>query len=108
LWQSIRCSFSYSKEEEINITLQNGICDSCGNPSDVLFPIAILDELPTGGMGMVQRWYCIECKDELEQEAEENKDKDEDGEENEKEDKECPAYKLPKISWSISNWKLLW
>lgn len=29
-------------------------------------------------MKHVQKWYCIECKDELEQEAEENKNKEED------------------------------
>lgn len=46
-------------------------CDSCESVVDVLFPIAILEELPTGGSQMVRKWYCIECKTVIEDEAEE-------------------------------------
>ena len=60
-----------SEKEENSITLENGLCDSCENPTDTLFPVAVLDELPTGGMKHVQKWYCVACKGELELEAEE-------------------------------------
>lgn len=51
-------------------------CDSCGDEHDVLFPVGILDELPSGGMAMVQRWYCVTCLDQLKEEAEEADDDD--------------------------------
>lgn len=50
--------------------LQKGICDSCNKKVDVLFPIAMLDETPTGEQ-MVKFWYCVECIQEIEAEAEE-------------------------------------
>jgi hypothetical protein len=60
------------------MTLHNHKCDSCNKIVDVLFPIAILDETPTGDM-MVQRWYCVSCKEEMEAEAEEvEEDEDDD------------------------------
>jgi len=58
--------------------LIDGICDSCGEPFDVLFPVGILDECPTGGMKHVQKWYCVTCKDTIEEEAETNANDDED------------------------------
>jgi len=58
--------------------LDKGLCDSCGEVFDVLFPVGILDECPTGGMKHVQKWYCVTCKDVLEEEAETNKDGEED------------------------------
>jgi len=66
--------------------LRDGTCDSCGEPKSTLFPVAVLDELPFGGMGLVQKWYCVECSEELVENA-----KDEDGEEDEEEDKELDS-----------------
>ena len=50
--------------------LKDGTCDSCGDKLDVLFPIAILDELPSGGEAMVIKYYCLTCRESLEAEAE--------------------------------------
>lgn len=44
-------------------------CDSCGDKVDVLFPVAILDELPTGGEAMVIKYYCFTCRESVEDEA---------------------------------------
>ena len=41
--------------------LENGQCDSCNCKPDVLVPLAILNELPTGGTKMVVRYYCKVC-----------------------------------------------
>jgi len=89
------------------MTIQNSICDSCGEPSDVLFPIAILDELPTGGMGMVKKYYCYSCYEDICEEAETNsKEKDEDEEDspidpiNKRKWSSCYDA-LPKISWPL-------
>lgn len=58
-------------------------CDSCEQEVGVLFPVAMLVEMPTGGMRMVQRWYCIECSNTIVSEAEEaEEEEDEDDEEN--------------------------
>lgn len=54
------------------MALSDGCCDSCGEPTDVLFPVAVLDEVPTGGMKHILKYYCITCKDTLEDEATEN------------------------------------
>jgi len=62
--------------------LDKGLCDSCGEVFDVLFPVGILDECPTGGMKHVQKWYCVSCRDTIEEEAETNNN-DEDTKENE-------------------------
>jgi len=73
--------FFRREKEKGNITIEKGICDSCNDPSDVLFPIVVLDELPTGGMGMVRRYYCYSCYEDICEEAEtNNKEKDEDEE----------------------------
>jgi len=58
------------------MALNDGKCDSCGEKVDVLFPIGILNELPTGGEGYVQRWYCLSCKKLVEEEAEDTDDED--------------------------------
>jgi len=29
----------------------------------------VLDELPFGGMGLVQKWYCADCTEELIEDA---------------------------------------
>jgi len=73
--------------------LENGKCDSCEKETNFLFPIAVTIELPTGGLAMSLRYYCIDCYDilidtaydelgngsELENdEEEEENDKDED------------------------------
>ena len=70
--------------------LENGKCDSCEKEVNFLFPIAVTVELPTGGLTMAIRYYCIDCyetlcdaaHDELEnneeEENEENNDENED------------------------------
>ena len=76
------------------MALSDGCCDSCGEPHDVLFPIAILDESPYGGMHLVQKWYCYDCLEEIRTEEEDkatnpskdNKEEDEDGDEEEESD----------------------
>ena len=63
--------------------LENSKCDSCNEKKDILFPIAILIEAPYGNT-MAIRYYCLDCKEVIETEAnlededlEEEKDKDE-------------------------------
>jgi len=46
-------------------------CDSCEDKVDVLFPIAILEKLPSGIEQMIQRYYCIDCASTIQEEAEE-------------------------------------
>lgn len=58
--------------------LTNQKCDSCEEKTDVLFPVAILDEMPTGGTCMVVRYYCYGCRTDLETEAESMDSDDED------------------------------
>ena len=60
-------------------------CDSCGQETTVLIPLAILDELPTGGTRMVIKYYCKACADMVLEEAE---NLENDNEENEKEEEE--------------------
>ena len=43
--------------------LKDSKCDSCGEIVSFLFPIGILQELPSGGEEMVIRYYCKECYD---------------------------------------------
>lgn len=69
--------------------LHNARCDSCDSNSDVLFPIALLVEAPYGKQ-MVQRWYCIKCKQAIETEADLTED---DEEEEEEEEDEGPSPK---------------
>jgi len=63
--------------------LKNMHCDSCGAEVDYLFPVATIQELPTGGEEMVLRYYCKDCYDIMldnageeldEKEEEENKE----------------------------------
>ena len=71
--------------------IENQKCDSCDKKVDVLFPIAILTDLPSGGEGLVQRWYCITCHDAIEAEAETLDDTDDkDDEENDDEEPDRP------------------
>lgn len=58
--------------------LQNGNCDSCGEPKTTLFPIAVLDELPSGGCAMVTKYYCSSCADDMKDEADQENDIDDD------------------------------
>lgn len=46
--------------------IDNCVCDSCSKETDVIFPLYILDELPTGGEQMVRKYYCLVCKSDLE------------------------------------------
>jgi len=62
-------------------------CDSCGERESVLVPLAVLDELPTGGTRMVIRYYCKDCADTILDNAESLKD-EENEEEDEKEEEE--------------------
>jgi hypothetical protein len=59
-------------------------CDSCGDKKSALVPLAVLDELPTGGMRMVVKYYCRDCADTYLDEAEDI-DKEEEDEEEEEE-----------------------
>jgi len=54
--------------------IENHKCDSCDSIVDILFPLIILDELPTGGEQMVRRYYCIKCEEEIRVEAEDMED----------------------------------
>jgi len=70
--------------------LENGKCDSCEKEVNFLFPIAVPVELPTGGLIMRIKYYCIDCYETLrdvafdELEEEENEDNnDENNDENE-------------------------
>ncbi|MGB9855842.1 MAG: hypothetical protein ACPLKS_04810 [Caldisericum exile] len=59
-------------------------CDSCGGEFNFLFPIAVTEELPTGGFTLVVKYYCIKCYDLLMEESEEEaEDEREDGDESE-------------------------
>jgi len=67
--------------------ITDGICDSCEEEPAFLFPIAVLDELPSGGTKIVTKYYCIVCyllmmdtaKEDLkEQEEEEEEEKEPD------------------------------
>jgi hypothetical protein len=66
--------------------LTDNKCDSCSEEVNFLFPIAVIEELPSGGMKMIVKYYCWDCydimtdaaKDELDKTDDENgKDKDE-------------------------------
>jgi len=39
---------------------KEGICDSCGQKSDVLIPLWVWDETPCGQL-MVEVFYCPTC-----------------------------------------------
>ena len=52
-------------------------CDSCGQETTVLIPLAILDELPTGGTRMIIKYYCKGCADMVLEEAENLENEDE-------------------------------
>jgi hypothetical protein len=63
--------------------LTDGHCDSCGDEVNFLFPIAVIVELPTGGLTMAVKYYCIDCYETLvdtahceQDEEEENEDKE--------------------------------
>jgi hypothetical protein len=66
--------------------IRDGKCDSCGDDVPLLFPIAVLDELPTGGEGMVQKWYCLDCREDMEENYEPAPEKDEDEDKDEEEE----------------------
>lgn len=66
--------------------LDDQACDSCDAKTDVLFPVAILDEQPFGTV-MVKRWYCCVCMKALAQECEEAENND---------DTDNEAKELPK------------
>lgn len=76
---------SIANNGENNMGLKDGKCDSCEKETNFLFPIAVTEELPSGGFAMVTKYYCIECyetiqdaaHDELEEEEEEEKEDEE-------------------------------
>jgi hypothetical protein len=41
--------------------LHNGTCDICGTEVEILFQVAILDVIPSGGTKMVEKWCCYWC-----------------------------------------------
>ena len=63
-------------------------CDSCEEEKSILFPLAVLDELPSGGEKMVVKYYCKDCYDVMTEEAEneEMDDTDNNGNNNKDED----------------------
>lgn len=65
--------------------LIDGKCDSCGEEVGFLFPIAVIEELPSGGMKMVIKYYCWDCYDIMTDEAKDDLD-----EEDEEEDEDEP------------------
>ena len=73
------------------MTLLNHKCDSCSKIVDVLFPIAMLDEIPSGGEAMVMKYYCVECKDTIEAEAEDVEPDETDDEEEEDVTRDYPC-----------------
>ena len=68
--------------------LENGKCDSCEKEVNFLFPIAVTVELPTGGLTMAIRYYCIDCYETLSDVAHDELEKDEEEEENNEEEEE--------------------
>jgi len=67
--------------------LSDNKCDSCSEEVGYLFPIAIIDELPSGGMKMVIKYYCWDCYDIITDTAKSELD-EKDDEEDEDEDKD--------------------
>jgi hypothetical protein len=67
--------------------LEDGKCDSCEKEVNFLFPIAVPVELPTGGLVIRVKYYCIDCYETLcdvaHDEIEEENDEDEENEDNE-------------------------
>jgi len=57
--------------------LKDGKCDSCGEEPLFLFPIAVTVELPTGGTEFIVRYYCVDCKNTMEETAGEQKEEEE-------------------------------
>ena len=43
--------------------LKDSKCESCGEEVSFLFPIATIQELPSGGEQMIVRYYCKDCYD---------------------------------------------
>lgn len=68
-------------------------CDSCEKEVNFLFPIAVTEELPTGGFTMVTKYYCIDCYEEYVDIAHEELDESENETEEELED-EDELYEL--------------
>jgi hypothetical protein len=63
--------------------LSDNKCDSCGEEVGYLFPMAVIEELPSGGMRMVIKYYCWDCYDIMTDSAKEQLDEDEDKDEDE-------------------------
>lgn len=63
--------------------LSTHCCDSCGEEAGFLFPIAVIDELPSGGEAMVIRYYCYKCMKIVTENLEENEEEEEEEEEEE-------------------------
>lgn len=59
--------------------LINEQCDSCGEKVGFLFPVAVIDELPSGGTKMVVKYYCVDCFEEYIDIAKEDKGEDAEG-----------------------------
>jgi hypothetical protein len=61
--------------------LIDGKCDSCKEDKTILFPLAVLDELPSGGERIVVRYYCKSCYETMADAAEDFDNEDEEEEE---------------------------
>jgi len=66
--------------------LENGKCDSCEKEVNFLFPVAVTVELPTGGLSMALRYYCIDCYETLCDVAHDELENNEEEEENEEDE----------------------
>jgi len=86
--------------------LENGKCDSCEKEVNFLFPIAVTVELPTGGLTMAIRYYCIDCYETLcdaaHDELENNEEQQEEEEENENKDEDEIQTNNYTIEWSMT------
>ena len=67
------------------MTLKEGKCDSCNEEVGFLFPIAVIQELPSGGEEMIVKYYCKDCYDIMLDAAQDEIDDREEEEEEEEE-----------------------
>lgn len=66
--------------------LSNRQCDLCECVQTVLFPLAIVDKLPSGVECMIVKYYCRNCFEEIVDAIEDFNDEQEKEEEEEEDD----------------------
>jgi len=86
-------------------------CESCNEEVGFLFPLAVIQELPSGGEQMTVRYYCKDCYDIMSDTAQDEIDnEDEDEKEEELEPDEdtmcscCGKLIKPKEDESIADY----